>query len=286
MPPRAKKPRSATATRSDTDISTPQPSAKLPRVTKKTSVAALVAEAVARGHSPHDLPERKNELLAFLVEGTIQLTATAAWREVENLREQIQTDAFQKSEASTGAIGKAGGVNNKQKGKKFAKYDIRQFEESIIKPSTQNKKVDGNEKKGYTVWCSCGYRPDGFHSYSGPPEVEFDTTYMSKDEANARARYLFFWKNTWGWKPEQIEENDEVKKVLINGLVKYEVWPDDSEVWTVAVVPDVAFEYLPEASKTRHTYDDDEVNSSVGQEGKESWNGFEVDDSLLGFQAW
>jgi hypothetical protein len=108
--------------------------------------------------------------------------------------------------------------------------------------------------KGFTVWCSSGYGNDGWHSYEGPPEQEFDSTWKTAADANARARYLFIWKNTFGSEPDEIYPYDESEK---NGLKTYSIAPADSECWTVGVVPDVAFQYLPNATKRRHTNDDE-----------------------------
>jgi hypothetical protein len=128
------------------------------------------------------------------------------------------------------------------------------FAEKIINPSNKNKDPDGNKSKGFTVWCSDGYGNDGWHSYEGPLTKQFDTTYATKKEANERARYLFHWKNPWGSEPEEIE-NDQFNKSTKEGMVTYTVTPDDSSTWTVAVVPDAAFAYLDNATRSRHGYD-------------------------------
>ena len=81
---------------------------------------------------------------------------------------------------------------------------------------------DGNKMKGYTVWCSDGYGNDGWHSYEGPPDKEFDSTYKTKEDANERARYLFYWKNPWGQQAEEIMEGysgESHHKSVKNGLV-------------------------------------------------------------------
>jgi len=132
-----------------------------------------------------------------------------------------------------------------------------QFKPKIIYPPGKNTDPDGNKKRGFTVWCSDGFDYDGFHSYEGAPDKEFDSTYGTKDEANERARYLFLWKNPWGHGPEMIMEEEEVDKSMKDGLVTYCVSPPDSSTWTVAVVPDAAYAYMENATLRRHGQDID-----------------------------
>jgi hypothetical protein len=133
-----------------------------------------------------------------------------------------------------------------------------QFVDKIINPSDKNKDPDGNKSKGFTVWCSDGYGNDGWHSYEGSPAKEFDTTYVTKKEANERARYLFQWKNPWGLEADEFEEGaHEIDESTNEGMISYVVTPDDSTTWSVGVVPDAAFPYLDNATRTRHHYDRD-----------------------------
>ena len=142
-----------------------------------------------------------------------------------------------------------------------AKWDPQNnFKTNIIDPADKNMDLDGNKQKGYTVWCSDGYGNDGWHSYDGPPDKEFDSTYSSKVDANERARYLFYWKNPWGHSPEEMDEVGEEginKSKRRDGLVTYVVSPPDSTTWTVAVVPDAAYAHLGGASLRRHDHDED-----------------------------
>ena len=48
---------------------------------------------------------------------------------------------------------------------------------------------------------------------------------------------------------------------------KYEVTPDDSTTWTVAVVPDAAFAYLENARTRRHSYDREYGGNTSGYYG-------------------
>ena len=152
-------------------------------------------------------------------------------------------------------------LQKEEEAKRMAKWDPKkQFKSSIIEPTDKNVDPDGNKMKGYTVWCSDGYGNDGWHSYEGPPDKEFDSTYKTKDDANERARYLFYWKNPWGQTAQEILEGgycggEDHHKSMKNGLVTYEDTPDDSTTWTVAVVPDAAFAYLENARNRRHSHD-------------------------------
>jgi len=143
------------------------------------------------------------------------------------------------------------------------------FAENIISPSDKNKDPDGNKSKGFTVWCSDGYGNDGWHSYEGSPTKEFDTTYATKKEANERARYLFQWKNPWGLGAEEFEQHAyEIDKSTKEGMVTYVVTPDDSTTWSVGVVPDAAFAYLDNATRSRHYYDrEDDYEATAGSLG-------------------
>lgn len=129
------------------------------------------------------------------------------------------------------------------------------FKPKIIHPEANNCDPNGNRMKGFTIFCSSGYGYDGWHSYEGPPNKVFDSTYTTKKEANERARYLFYWKNPWGLEPKSIMEEEEVDESMKDGLVTYVVTPPDSETWTVSVVPDAAYAFLENASSRRHGND-------------------------------
>ena len=111
----------------------------------------------------------------------------------------------------------------------------------------ERKRASG---RGYTVWSSCGYRPDGWHSYDGPPSKKFDSSWPTIDEANKRARTLFFYKNTWGLgADEMIQQEVTVRRVQGTGGIKLQVMPDDSEEWIVSVCPDSHFATLREEER-------------------------------------
>ena len=145
------------------------------------------------------------------------------------------------------------------------------FKPKIFDPPDKNLDPDGNKKKGFTVWCSDGYGYDGFHSYEGSPDKEWDSTYATKEDANERARYLFYWKNPWGHEPEHIMEEEEVDKTSKDGLVTYVASPPDSTTWTVSVVPDAAFKYMENARQGRHHGHDEDYGPTAGEMGYRSF---------------
>ena len=140
--------------------------------------------------------------------------------------------------------------------KRRKKWDPkRQFKSRIIDPLEKNFSLEGNKTKDFTVWCSDGYDNDGWHSYEGPPDKDFDTTYATKEDANDRARYLFHWKNPRGMGPDDISKQEGDEKSARDGCVTYVVRPPDSSTWTVSVVPAAAYPYMEKASPSRHGYD-------------------------------
>ncbi|KAJ1557511.1 hypothetical protein HK405_015845 [Cladochytrium tenue] len=108
----------------------------------------------------------------------------------------------------------------------------------------------------YVVWSSNGYDSDKFHGYNEPPEKEFDSTYASKEDANARATFLFYQKNIWGLSPQEMLDED-VDERTNDGCDYYEVRPEDSERWKVGVVPKAAFAFLN--IRKRHHDDDMDI---------------------------
>ncbi|KAJ3288418.1 hypothetical protein HDU79_004851 [Rhizoclosmatium sp. JEL0117] len=135
--------------------------------------------------------------------------------------------------------------------------DLEKAKDSIKKPSGVNK--DKNKMLKYVVWKSDGYDNDGWHSYDGPPEKEFDSSYASKVDANARVKYLFYTKNVWGLGVDEMLERDEIIETENDALLHLETCPADSSRWTVAAVPREAFKFLDNAKNSRgYSSDDDE----------------------------
>jgi hypothetical protein len=119
------------------------------------------------------------------------------------------------------------------------KEDLKRFSSCVKNPTTKQK--DKTKKLEYTVWTSCGYDHDGWHSYGGPPDKEFNSSFATLEEANSRVEYVFYYDNPWGSEREEMNaETDEIDK---KGICYMECRPDDSERWTVSVVPSIVFEY-------------------------------------------
>ena len=142
---------------------------------------------------------------------------------------------------------------------RLARYDTKQFKAAIMKPSDEAKNPNSSLKgNGFAVWCSDGYGNDGWHSYNEPPDKMFDTTWNTLEEANSRARYLFYHKSPWGLHPEELlaeGRGDPEEMVRENGLMIFQVEPPDSSIWTVGVVPAQSFQHLDHAVMQRHNHD-------------------------------
>lgn len=116
-----------------------------------------------------------------------------------------------------------------------------QFSNSVRNPPT--KHTDEQNKLKYVVWQSCGYGDDGWHSFGGPPEKTFNSSYATLKEANERVEYAFYYQNPWGLQGDELP-HAETDKVSDQGFRFLECTPDDSECWTVSVVPSTAFDYI------------------------------------------
>jgi hypothetical protein len=127
----------------------------------------------------------------------------------------------------------------------------KKFKKGIITMSTANQQPNGSSKKGFTVWCSEGDR------YNEPHTKHFDSTWSSKADANERARYLFYWKNCWGFGAEEMHDTIHCTDAEsnIDGLIQFLVEDEERCAWRVGVVPDIAFPYLDHSSTYRHNHD-------------------------------
>ncbi|GFH48014.1 hypothetical protein CTEN210_04490 [Chaetoceros tenuissimus] len=149
--------------------------------------------------------------------------------------------------------------------RKYERY-LAKFSEVVKHPRPENLNRENRLK--YTVWKSCGYDNDRWHSYEGPPEKNFDSSFDSLDEANQRVKYVFYFKNEWGLGKEEMHA--ESNFVSQDGVRFMQCCPDDSERWTVSVVPSGAFDFInfdnfdesdwnlnPNANKSRYSHHDD-----------------------------
>eukprot|EP00977_Amphora_coffeiformis_P006016 scaffold1291_cov136-Amphora_coffeaeformis.AAC.5 len=189
-----------------------------------------------------------------ICKGCFDYRDTTAFLREEQLRKQIEKRENEHQEALA-----------REKGCKRVeqiKWDAqRQFKPVILNPQISCRSPNGCGMKGYTVWCSHGDIRDG--AIEMDFVKEFDTTWTTKEDANQRARYLFYWKNFWGLKPDELAGSGyttDQEETEIDGLKSF--WidsePDEGKnsFWIVSVVSDQAFANLPGPS-TR-TYDFDE----------------------------
>lgn len=148
--------------------------------------------------------------------------------------------------------------------RKYKKY-LAKFADVVKNPKPEN--LDRENRLKYTVWKSCGYDNDRWHSYDGPPEKKIDSSFDSLNEANQRVKYVFYFKNEWGIEKEEMHaESNFLNK---DGMRFMQCRPDDSERWTVSVVPSNAFDFInfdnfdeadwnlnPNPNKNKYHYDD------------------------------
>ncbi len=134
-----------------------------------------------------------------------------------------------------------------------------------LKIPSKVKRVPASGKapsgKGFTVWRSVGYGNDGFHSYYGPPEKMFDSSWKSVKDANERAKYLFYHDNPWGLDASEILDDQtgryDIEEKYADKCLCLRMSPPDDEIVTVGVVPDSAFEHLDNSRAPRSSnYDD------------------------------
>ena len=119
--------------------------------------------------------------------------------------------------------------------------DLANFSQNVRNPGAKN--TNKSKKLKYTVWKSSGYDRDGWHSYEGPPQKEFDSSYDTLEQANQRVEYVFYFENVWETeKDEMYAECDKINSS--HGTRLMSCRPDDSERWTVSVAPSSAFEFM------------------------------------------
>jgi hypothetical protein len=119
-------------------------------------------------------------------------------------------------------------------------------------------KTFGEITNGYTVWCSYGNeRPSRYGSWA-PPAKLFDTTYERQNEANDRAKYLFYWENPLKLEPNQFRVRcDALGEKVMKNCKSYECKLKGApETWKVGVVPSEVFQWLDYAETHRHEFDE------------------------------
>ena len=110
----------------------------------------------------------------------------------------------------------------------------------------------------FTVWCSFS-SAGAATSSTRPPKKHFDASYKNLEDANDRARYLFYWNNPWAHPEDManivmIKSDNSAYKDCANTF--HCVHPN-GEQWSVSVVHDSAFKYLDNATEERHSFEDD-----------------------------
>jgi len=123
--------------------------------------------------------------------------------------------------------------------------EIRNIPALIKCPPPAN--LDPDNKLKFSVWTSCGYEHDRWHSYGGPPRKEFNSSHDTLNDANQRVEYVFYYKNPWGLKKEEMQvDSDTIKSKGVRLMTSR---PDDSERWTVSVLPSIAFDYINDGGR-------------------------------------
>ncbi|GAX19414.1 hypothetical protein FisN_4Lu418 [Fistulifera solaris] len=114
----------------------------------------------------------------------------------------------------------------------------KQFSPAAIQPPAKNKCFSKGHK--YVVWSAEDHDDQGCYS-----DEQFDSSWETANEANDRARYLFFWKHTPEIEPQEVGEHDQgtPQPLFRDNLATYSVQLYDSR-WTVGVIPSVAFPHL------------------------------------------
>jgi hypothetical protein len=96
--------------------------------------------------------------------------------------------------------------------------------------STKKNTNDSNDV--YVVYSSCGYPPDGFHSYC-PPTLKLRGSFTTKIAANKKVREIFYKDHPFGCGIDELEESGEITEKTKDGLLKLYACPPDDEEWLV-----------------------------------------------------
>ena len=102
------------------------------------------------------------------------------------------------------------------------------FKSTIIDPAPANTNRD--IRYAYTVVTSDSY----LDIKNTTPE--FDSSYQDLKDANARATYLFFMHNPWGFDYQEMLSETIEKLQLSDGLLYYSITPEGLSTWSVTVV--------------------------------------------------
>jgi hypothetical protein len=111
-------------------LNTRAPTSELPCIRAKLTLKALQEEAQARGLEKKGLPKRKIDLLHHLVDGTIHISETVAWKKVMEYRLEIESEKGELHEAS---VQKRQDAEHRTEERNLARY-AKEQDENAYKP--------------------------------------------------------------------------------------------------------------------------------------------------------
>lgn len=132
----------------------------------------------------------------------------------------------------------------------------RAEETATAHPALSTKNALETNLLAFVVWSSSGYPYDGWHSYAGEPRKEFDSTWDTLEEANARVRHKFIHENVYELSVTEMKDTVECAEVMDEdtGLLTLSACPEDSEKYTVAAVTRQVFQYLAGPKRLKSKY--------------------------------
>ena len=139
------------------------------------------------------------------------------------------------------------------------------FNRNAISPPPNYQDREGGKGKGYTVWFKWGpVDASTANINSGFARKDFDSTWPTREEADARARYLYHWKNCC-----------ELSATDVHGSSPS---PTDS-CWTVGVVSDHELSPLSDALFSHHHYNQEYQNKEYDSLAESSSMG-DIDSTI------
>ena len=146
-------------------------------------------------------------------------------------------------------------IKEKEKADAKAKLAAQVYPPHVVKPV--NHSMDKPLK--YVVFSTDGYLPDGFHRYQGPPEVVFDSSFSSKEDAFLRAQYVFYHQNPWGISLNDFDNfEEEVEDRVTTGMRRLRVVTDDNSEWVVVAGAMEMYQLKMEERKRKDEDSEDE----------------------------
>lgn len=122
------------------------------------------------------------------------------------------------------------------------------------------------------MWKREEYENDGFHHYDGPGAKEQVGMFSSKEEANKAVKHTFYRNNPWGISESEMREKEEhddfEEEIDSDGLLRLEISPPDSVVWTVCA--QTMERYKKQCEEEREEEDEDDEDDDESDESDES----------------